>query len=286
MGFRLRFWGTRGSIPAPGPRTVRYGGNTPCMEARSEGGGFIILDAGSGLRELGRHLLTRPGQKTTPIDAHLFCTHTHWDHIQGFPFFAPLFRPQNAFTVWVPGKPVKGLEKALRAQMRAPVFPVAFSQIQAKLEFRACDMHAAADDWEADAILVHHPGGALGYRFRTAGAETPAFVYVSDNELDADPRLSKHVFERLAEFTRGARVLVHDASYLASEYEAHRGWGHSTDGAAVRLAIEAGVETLVLYHHAPFRSDLELDATLDRCRREAAGRIEVLAAAEGMQVRC
>jgi phosphoribosyl 1,2-cyclic phosphodiesterase len=292
MSFHLRFWGTRGSIPTPGRATVRYGGNTPSIEVRTPSGSLVLLDAGTGIRELGRALMARANG--SPITGDIFLTHAHWDHIQGIPFFAPAFQRGNRFTIWGAKSLASSIRRVVKDQMSPVVFPVAFEELAATFDFRELiDERHASDGFDVRAFPVRHPGGALGYRFGARVAGEPghgaAFVYISDNELraaDASPSTDRWR-ARLVEFIRGARVLIHDATYTEDEYEAHRGWGHSTYGDAVSLALESGVETLVLFHHSPDRSDDELDARLAECRA-ATGRsgrtLRIVAAAEGMEL--
>ena len=292
MSFRLRFWGTRGSIPSPGPTTVRYGGNTPSIEVRTPTGSLVLLDAGTGIRELGRALITRASG--SPITGDIFLTHAHWDHIQGIPFFAPAFQRGNRFTIWGAKSLAASIRRVVRDQMSPVVFPVAFEELAATFDFRELsDERHNSDGFDVRAFAVRHPGGALGYRFagRTADGRSrdSAFVYISDNELRAgDPSAASDRWRtKLVEFIRGSRVLIHDATYTEEEYETHRGWGHSTYGDAVALALESGVETLVLFHHSPDRSDDELDARLADCRAATArsGRtLRIIAAAEGMEL--
>ena len=292
MSFRLRFWGTRGSIPSPGPATVRYGGNTPSIEVRTPGGSLVLLDAGTGIRELGRALIARANG--SPITGDIYLTHAHWDHIQGFPFFAPAFQRGNRFTIWGTKSLAASIRRVVRDQMSPVVFPVAFEELAATFDFRELvDEHQVNEGFDVRAFSVRHPGGALGYRFtsRSGGATDggSAFVYISDNELRAgDASASGDRWRaKLVEFIRGARVLIHDATYTEEEYETHRGWGHSTYGDAVALALESGVETLVLFHHSPDRSDDELDARLNECRAATArsGRtLRIVAAAEGLEL--
>jgi len=294
MSFRLRFWGTRGSIPSPGPTTVRYGGNTPSIEVHSPSGALVLLDAGTGIRELGRALIARANG--SPITGDIFLTHAHWDHIQGIPFFAPAFQRGNRFTIWGAKSLAASIRRVVRDQMSPVVFPVAFEELAATFEFRELtDERHASDGFDVRAFPVRHPGGALGYRFVARGPDTvgseqsPAFVYISDNELRAaEPGASSERWRaRLIEFIRGARLLIHDATYTDAEYEEHRGWGHSTYGDAVSLALDAGVETLALFHHSPDRADDELDVQVEECRRavDASGRsLRVIAAAEGMEL--
>ena len=288
MTLQVRFWGTRGSVPTPGPGTVRYGGNTPCVEVRTPQGGLVVLDAGTGIRALGRALVDA-APPDRPIEGDIFITHAHWDHIQGLPFFAPLFREGSRFTIWGAHGMEESIGAMVRGQMAPEVFPVAFEDLGAAVEFRALDgrTHARAG-YEVAALRVRHPGGALAYRLTADGADgAGGLVYVSDNELNAEAGYNSPAGWRdeLVRFASRARVLVHDAMYTAPEYVEHRGWGHSTFGDAVELAIEAAVETLVLFHRAPDRSDSELDGCVDWCRRAVAERgvrLTVVAAAEGM----
>jgi phosphoribosyl 1,2-cyclic phosphodiesterase len=287
MGLRVTFWGTRGSIPSPGPGTVRYGGNTPCVEVRTSDGWLVILDAGTGIRELGWALMDRAGG--APITGDIFLTHAHWDHIQGFPFFAPLFQRDNHFTIWGSKKLERSVDRVVRDQMSPVVFPVTFEELAATVDFRhVADGESWAETrYEVTAMEVRHPGGALAYRFVEPGAPDSAFVYVSDNELGDSDRYtgSAKWHARFAEFVRGAKVLVHDATYTTDEYAEHRGWGHSTYRESVELALGAGARTLVLFHHEPRRSDAELDHRAEECRalvRERGGTLQIVVAAEGL----
>jgi phosphoribosyl 1,2-cyclic phosphodiesterase len=290
MSLRVQFWGTRGSIPSPGSQTVRYGGNTPCVELRTSDGRLIVLDAGTGIRELGRSLLQRANG--APIAGDVFVTHAHWDHIQGIPFFAPIFQRGNRFTIWGAESMATSIARVVRDQMSPVVFPVSFDELEAAIDFREMadgEEYAGAGDYVVRAMAVRHPGGALGYRFAERNGGGGALVYISDNELS--PRAAYDTpagwRRRLVEFARGAELLVHDAMYTVEEYDHHRGWGHSTYGDAVALAVEAGVKTLVLFHHKPERSDDELDRRVEECRaaaREAGSGLQVIAAAEGLSL--
>jgi ribonuclease BN (tRNA processing enzyme) len=265
---------------------VRYGGNTPCIEVRTSAGWLIVLDAGTGIRELGRSLIERA--KGAPIRGDIFLTHVHWDHIQGIPFFGPLFQRGNHFTIWGSKSLEPNLDRVVRSQMSSVVFPVAFEQLDATVEF--CELgegRRTANGYEVSALEVRHPGGALGYRFAEGSNGAPALVYISDNELGVGATYDTRSDWRrkLVEFVRGARVLVHDSTYTAAEYAQHHGWGHSTYGEAVDLALDAGVETLVLFHHKPERTDDEVDTILADCRaavERRGGRLRIVAAAEGM----
>ena len=288
MALTVRFWGTRGSIPSPGPTTVRYGGNTPCLEVRTEEGRLVILDAGTGIRELGRSLTERA--QGAAIEADIFLTHAHWDHIQGIPFFAPLFRKGNRFTIWGSKSLQMSIDRVVRDQMSPVVFPVSFEELQAQIDFQElAEEQRAGTGYHVAAMAVRHPGGALGYRFWDDEVGPRSLVYVSDNELS--PRAAYDELpqwrERFVKFAQGAAVLVHDTMFTAKEYDAFVGWGHSTHEDAVELALEAGVEKLVLFHHRPERSDDEVDQCVATCRAlvESKGaRLEVVAAAEGMSL--
>jgi len=286
---RLQFWGTRGSIPSPGPQTVRYGGNTPCVEVRTSDGWLIVLDAGTGLRELGRSLLARASGG--PISADVFVTHAHWDHIQGIPFFAPIFQRGNHFTIWGARSMQTSIDRVVRDQMSPVVFPVSFDDVDAVIEFREMAerdvCRGTGGDYTVRAFSLRHPGGALGYRFAERHEGAGSLVYISDNELSprAQYDLPPQWRRDLVQFVQGADVLVHDAMYTVEEYDHHQGWGHSTYGDAVALAVEARVKTLVLFHHKPERADDELDRRVEECRaaaRAAGGALTVIAAAEGL----
>jgi phosphoribosyl 1,2-cyclic phosphodiesterase len=286
MSLRLQFWGTRGSIPTPGRDTVRYGGNTPCVELRTSEGWLIILDAGTGARELGRSLISRANG--APIAGDIFLTHAHWDHIQGIPFFGPIFQQGNHFTIWGAKALQTDIGRVVRDQMSPVVFPVAFEELDATIDFsEIAEECRQGNGYEVRAYQVRHPGGALGYRFTERHDDRKALVYISDNELGLGAKYDARAAWRdgLIEFVRDARVLIHDTMYTAEEYDHFRGWGHSTYDEAVELAMEAGVKQLVLYHHKPERSDDEVDRRVDECRAYVArcgAKVEIVAAAEGM----
>jgi phosphoribosyl 1,2-cyclic phosphodiesterase len=273
---------------------VRYGGNTPCVEVRTDTDSLVILDAGTGIRELGRSLLERAGNgagPAKPIAADIFLTHAHWDHIQGIPFFAPIFHPGNHFTIWGSKTLETSIDRVIRDQMSPVVFPVSFEELSARIDFREiAEERCVGNGYEVTAFAVQHPGGALGYRFSGPGIGKESggsFVYISDNELAAHEtyKTGADWRDRLVEFVRGASLLIHDATYTKAEYDRHRGWGHSTHEEVVSLALDAGVEQLVLFHHRPERSDDDLDQCVAICQalvRSQGRKIAVSAAAEGM----
>jgi phosphoribosyl 1,2-cyclic phosphodiesterase len=249
--FQVRFWGVRGNIPCPGPDTVKYGGNTPCVEM-STGDTRLIFDAGTGLRVLGQALLSQ-----MPVEGHLFFTHCHWDHIQGFPFFIPAFIKGNSFHLYgVPSQGGQTLEQRLHDQMLHPNFPVPLQVMGADLQFHnlAVGQELRIGDVRIDSASLNHPGDAVGYRVTWQGR---SIAYVTDTEHFAD-RLDENVLY----LARDADVLIYDAPYSDEEYErqGRQGWGHSTWQEAVKVAIAAGVERLVIFHHDPVHCDRELDA--------------------------
>lgn len=284
MTLTLTFWGTRGSVPSPGASTALFGGNTPCVELRTATNALLILDAGTGIRRLGRSLLERARAK--PIVADILLSHAHWDHIQGLPFFAPLFQEGHEFTIRGAPEALASIEQALRAQMEPAVFPVSFDAYRSQVHFRALSEIERGDGYALRTHALRHPGGAIGYRITDGNPGAPALVYISDNELGhAEGYESAPGWrDALVSFARDASLLVHDAMYTADEYELHRGWGHSRYEDVVDLALDAGVHRLVLYHHHPERSDIAMREQVAACQeraRASGARLEVLAAAEG-----
>ena len=271
---RLRFWGTRGSIPTPGQRTVRYGGNTACVEVRDASDALLVLDAGTGLRELGVQLAQNGNG---PVDLDLFISHLHWDHIQGIPFFRPAYDPRTALRVHAPrhSKPLKDL---LGLGMDDPFFPVDLDAVPAKLEIDELPEHGErkAGPFRIRAASLFHPAPAYAYRIEADGK---ALVYATDTE---DPFSGKE--NPVVALAKGADVLIHDAQYVNGDYK--KGWGHSTAETAVEVASRAGVKKLVLYHHDPERTDDELDKiSLDAQRlAKQKGGVEVLVAYEGLEI--
>jgi phosphoribosyl 1,2-cyclic phosphodiesterase len=267
---------------------MRYGGNTSCVEVRVNGHVYVF-DCGTGFRNLGKQLSQEFAGK--PLYAHIFISHFHWDHIQGIPFFAPLFKKGNRFTIWGSKSLQTSIDRVVRDQMSPVVFPVSFEELQARIEFQElAEERRTGNGYEVAAIGVRHPGGALGYRFTTGNVDGHALVYVSDNELSSDARYddSPQWREKLVSFIRGASVLVHDTTYTAVEYRSFVGWGHSTYEQAVELALDADVERLVLFHHRPERTDDEVDRCVENCRALVASRgrhLDIVAAAEGMTLK-
>lgn len=282
---QVRFWGTRGSLAKPGPTTLRYGGNTSCVEVRSNAGTLIVLDCGTGAHALGQHLVAGKGG---PANGHLLISHTHWDHIQGIPFFAPLFAPANSWDIYGP----KGLSQSLRAtlagQMEHTYFPITLEQFSAAIAYH--DLVEGAlkiGDAKVMARYLNHPALTLGYRIECAGA---SLAYCCDHEPHSVAMASGEAnltgMDRLyAEFVAGADLVIHDCQYTASEYPSKVGWGHSPVEYAVRVCRDAGVKRLALTHYDPLRDDAAVDRILEEVRQRLRGdgsSLEVVGAAEGL----
>lgn len=285
---RVRFWGTRGSLARPGPTTLRYGGNTSCVEVRTADGSLIVLDCGTGAYGLGL-VLADSGQR--PLRGQLLITHTHWDHIQGFPFFAPLFADGNEWDIYAPGGLGQQLEATLAGQMQYSYFPVTLAQCGATIRFHdLAEGSFEIGKTRVAAQYLNHPALTLGYRLEANGV---VVVYAVDHEPHGrDPggplvrgaagspvhREDQRHVEWLAE----ADLVIHDAQYTLAEYPQRTNWGHTPAEWAVDYAVAAGAKRLALFHHDPQRDDAALDQLAEICRRRAApSSLEVFAAAEG-----
>ena len=268
-GLSVRFWGVRGSIPSPGPGTNRYGGNTPCVEVRC-GDELLVFDLGTGVRNLGE-------QYGRGLKAHLFISHYHYDHLQGLPFFIPMFDPTSQFTFYGPTRLGRTVKDVVVGQMQQPYFPVTAEAVfRAQVDYRAFSEGDRIGVGEAvvTALEVNHPGGNLAYRIDYRGHSV---VYATDTEHGTASDA------RLVEFARGTDLLIFDAMYSEDEYLGRSGppkvgWGHSTWQQAVRTADTAEVKTLVLFHHDPTRDDDALDKFLKLVKRH---RPDAIAAREG-----
>lgn len=272
---RLGFWGVRGSTPTVDRANWRYGGNTPCLELITPEGTHFILDCGTGLRMLGNKRVQQYGSKA--MSAHVFVTHYHWDHIQGIPFFAPLYSEQNSLHFYSFRSEALGrnsLQRVLDAQMATPYFPVDVSAMAARRQYTEIE---GGDSFEINGARVttrwlNHPQGCLGFRFETAAGTV---VYATDNEPG-----NKALDKSLRELAAGADILVNDAQYTREQLQgARKGWGHSSWQDGVDLAREVGVRNLVLFHHDPESTDRIVDARLREARQQFES---VWAAAEGM----
>jgi phosphoribosyl 1,2-cyclic phosphodiesterase len=274
---RVRFYGVRGSIATPGPSTVRYGGNTVCVEVRLADDTCIVLDAGTGARELGKALVVEG--RRAPI--HLFITHGHWDHIMGLPFFGPMYDPGATIVLH------SATQRSVRAMRQATMFdtshfPVAFADLPARFE-RVEDLgEHRVGSATIRHIELNHPGGATG--FRIDDDDGTSICYLTDNELDP-PGAANVAPAQLARFAAGTDLLIHDAQYLASDMPAKRGWGHSLVDQVLALARDAGARAVALHHHDPDRDDDALDEIGEhaiRWAREHAPSLRPLVAREGL----
>jgi phosphoribosyl 1,2-cyclic phosphodiesterase len=248
-----RIWGCRGSLATPGPATAGYGGNTSCVEVRLGCGELVILDAGSGIRELGIRLVREP-----PRTIHLCLTHLHLDHLEGLAFFAPIWRPDFELHVWGPPSAVRTLEQRIARYFSPPLFPMMLSDVRARITFT--DVQTA--EWEIGGALlrsdlVSHPGPTLGFRLEEGGR---SLAYIPDHEPVIGGGVEAVANEWLSGYAlaEGTDVLMHDAQYSAAEYETHIGWGHASVQDAVAFARVTGAGALLMFHHDPLHSDIEL----------------------------
>ncbi len=291
----VRFWGVRGSIPTPGPETAHYGGNTSCVEMRVNGK-LVILDAGSGLRALGVELMKEFGKKA--LDITLLLTHTHWDHIQGFPFFAAAYNPKNKVRVLGYEGSSKCIETCFSVQMENPFFPIRLTQMPGNLNFELQEeMQFELGDVKVFAHFTNHPGVTVAYRIESGKSKV---IYMPDHEAYSRMRLhsakapeavaevasfSQAEEDRLQTFLQGADVLIMDSQYTPEEYESHIGWGHSCFEDSVSTAIKAGIKKFFLFHHDPTHSDEAISRMVARARKlvtEHKSDLIVESAREGM----
>ncbi|MFZ4579715.1 MAG: MBL fold metallo-hydrolase [Myxococcota bacterium] len=274
--FQLKFWGVRGSIPAPGPTTVRYGGNTTCIDVRC-GDMRLAIDGGTGARAFGDEL-ARTGN---PVDLTFLMTHLHLDHVQGFPFFAPFLMSGHRLRIYSALHNHAGVEDVLRQLLAQPAFPISMEELRADISFLRLTPGDTLrfGDVTVKTTSLHHPGGVVGYRFEFDGR---VYAHCSDWEHPADGSLDPAIIELI----RGADLCSIDSTYTEDEYNgvrgpSRRGWGHATHEAALRHSDAAGVKRLLLFHHEPARTDDDLDAIAARL---LAGRDDVTIVREGMQV--
>ncbi len=282
---RVQFWGVRGSIPSPGPKTVRYGGNTPCVELTC-GDETLIIDAGTGIRELGFDLMRRAAG--APIKGRLFIGHTHWDHIQGFPFFTPLFLPTTKFEVYGMHGTTMPFQAVMIGQMHSTYFPVQVKDLASKPTFHEINGPVQAGPVRVTHQFLNHPGITVGYRFEYEGK---AVSYISDHEpygaLNPKGEFSDKEDLAIARFVAGSDLLICEAQYTADEYKIKRGWGHAAFGDILDLAQKAEVKRMALFHHDPLHDDAKLDARLADSIALITSRklaIECFAAKEGQVV--
>jgi phosphoribosyl 1,2-cyclic phosphodiesterase len=254
----IRCFGARGSIPVSGPEYVRYGGDTTCFEIRTHDDDIIVIDAGSGLRRLGNRLLAEHRFAYT-----LFLTHSHWDHILGFPFFKPIYDQRTRISMRGCTEAQGDIKKLLARAMSTPFFPVPFSELEAEFIYEDdCVLSYQVGPMEIWPIQLNHPNGGQGYKFVE---NDKSFVFLTDNELGQHHRGGQSL-EEYREFARNADLLIHDAEFTPEEYQLTRGWGHSTYLQALDLAIRARVARFGLFHHNQDRDDAAVDRMLQHCR--------------------
>jgi phosphoribosyl 1,2-cyclic phosphodiesterase len=292
MAVFVKFWGTRGSIPTPGHKTKRYGGNTSCVEIRVDDQLFIC-DGGTGLRELGLELGAR-GEDA--VEAHMFFSHMHWDHIQGFPFFVPAYSSKNELNVYEVAPGDDRVQRLLHGQMRSDYFPVKFSDLGATIASRSFEGGVT----DVGPVRVRcteqtHPGQSFAYAFEIGGLKV---VYATDNELDLniqnrdaadrDPALLRRLPDEFVRFVADADLLISDGQYTEEEYPKKVGWGHARANTVVDLALQAGVKRCAIFHHDPLHADdfMERKIKIARERVEAAGKdLEIFGAREGLELK-
>ncbi len=279
----VKFWGTRGSVPTPGPQTARYGGNTSCVEVRAQDGTIIVLDCGTGARMLGLDLLKTA---STPLRINLFIGHTHWDHIQGFPFFTPAFLPDTELNVFAPAGLQRSVEDALAGQMQYSYFPVTLRDLRSRIHFTELEEgFLRLGDMTIETQYLNHTSPTISFRISNGGATV---AYVTDHEpfWNASGSQFKHPGDqRHIAFLNGADLVIHDAQYSLEEYPGKIGWGHSTVDYATEIAMAAGVKQLALFHHDPLHDDAEIARMEGVARQlvtERGAVLDVLAAAEGL----
>ncbi len=289
---RIKFWGVRGSIPSPSVgdvfKTDYYGGNTACVEITTASGEEYILDAGTGMRLLGMDLIRR--YKGNPIKAKILFSHVHWDHIQGWPFFVPAFVRGNHFRLYGEKKVNHSLQEVLKGQQQYPNFPVSLEYMGADIEFidleEGC---SSSEDIEVGYIRLNHPDGVFSYRIAEQGK---VFVYASDTEHDGHKfnRLFGPTDKKLIDWATNADVLVYDGQYTLEEYDKKKTWGHSTPQKGVEIALNAGVKTLVIFHHDPAHDDeflkrMHVDAIAYRDQISKGDHdLSIVFAREGMEI--
>jgi phosphoribosyl 1,2-cyclic phosphodiesterase/CheY-like chemotaxis protein len=284
---KIRFWGTRGSIAKPGPTTIRYGGNTSCVELRTDAGTLVIFDCGTGAHELGRELVSQQGTATR---GHILISHTHWDHIQGIPFFEPFFNAGGEWDIYGPKGLLQSIQDTLAGQMEYNYFPISVDKFGATIRYHDLVEGAfSIDEIQVITQYLNHPALTLGYRLRADGA---AVVYCCDHEpnvVTAGSGTAEITGQDLrhVEFLAGADLVIHDSQFTATEYPNRIGWGHSPAEYVVRVCQAAGVRQVILTHHDPMRDDDAIDRMVEGLRQRLVGTqppLEIFAAAEGQVV--
>jgi phosphoribosyl 1,2-cyclic phosphodiesterase len=292
---KFKFWGVRGSIPAPGPNTARYGGNTTCIEVRSDNGTLIILDGGTGIFALAQALL-----RELPVSANIFITHSHWDHIHGLPFFIPLFIPGNKVRLHGAMDPVtgSGVEQVMAVQLQYSYFPVREAEMKAAIEYTSLAIGQSLEvgDATVTSTLLNHPVIDFGYRIECNGkslfftGDHEPYYNIYDPEDDDFAEYQALIDEKQSsvdQAMRGVDALIVDTSYTREEYPAKKGWGHGYFDASIEMALRVGAKRLYCTHHEPTRGDAELETVFAEVMGRHApllGGLEVHLAREGLVV--
>jgi phosphoribosyl 1,2-cyclic phosphodiesterase len=277
----VKFWGTRGSIAAPGRSKIRYGGNTSCVEMRCDES-LLMFDCGTGAREMGVALAQEYADRE--LNLHLLVSHTHWDHIQGFPFFAPAYMPNCNISIYSARGTDKRLDKIFTGQMDASYFPVSMNDMRANLRFIELDGDIVIGETKISHTYLNHPGIAIGFRIETVGK---TIVYLTDHEvycrMNGDLAHYRKLDEQMDQFAADASLYIREAQYTDDEYVTKKGWGHSTGADAVKSAVRARAHQLALYHHDPTHDDDDLDRIVAECQaqiRELGADLPCFAAAD------
>ena len=256
---RIRFWGTRGSIPAPGPDTIKIGGNTTCLEILNEKSLRIVVDAGTGIRNLGASIL----KENSPQTIFMLLTHSHWDHLAGFTFFAPAYHPSYSIVVYGNHMAQEVIRRDIYERHDNRYFPVNMDDLRADIAFfDKLPNPLVLEDIKITCLNLNHPGNGFAYCFKSRNKKV---VFITDNELGLQ-YVGGHTPEEIVAFCRKADVLIHDAQFLPEEIEAHRTWGHSTYAEVADVASQAGVRHVLLTHHAPERDDVQCEDLLKATR--------------------
>jgi phosphoribosyl 1,2-cyclic phosphodiesterase len=277
---KIKVWGCRGTLPSPGGHTLKYGGNTTCLEIRNKNNHLTIVDAGSGLRLLGKELIKEKGLKTMC----LILTHSHWDHLIGFPFFLPAYFSKYDIHVCGIKSARNYMKHALAHQLEAPYFPVNFQDLKANFDF-SCQKPGCERcvNLKIEPIPLSHPNGGFGYKFVE---DEKTFVFLTDNELDYQ-HPGGLFFDDYVNACKDADLLFHDAQYTDEDYEKTRSWGHSTYKRSLQLAIKANVKSFGIFHHDPDRTDQELDIIVEDLQNSAikqSAKLKVFAVKDGMEI--
>jgi len=268
---KITFWGVRGSIPVCGKEFIKYGGSTTCVEVSQENFSPIVIDSGTGIRDIGKKYVKERVKKIN-----MLFTHQHWDHVLGFPFFLPVYENVE-INVMGCSYSTDDAREIIAKTMQPPGFPVKFEEIEAKFTFSSVCMDGCdIGNIKVYPIEISHPNGGLGYRFEHKGKK---FVFLTDNELGYSHYGSRK-YEEYVDFCYGADLLVHDADYTEKEYVLRKTWGHSTWQMALKLAIDSKAKQLGLFHHNQDRTDKEIDKIESECRKAAKGKVKVFACAQ------